>query len=46
MAPKRPQNQRKKWGQKCAKMRKMAETARKRTGTNGLSAIFGTEISL
>ena len=46
MASKWPQNQRKNWGQKCAKMRKMAKTARKRTGTNGLSAIFRTEISL
>mgnify|MGYP007119942860 FL=1 len=46
MAPKWSENQRKNRGQKCAKMRKMAKTARKRTGTNGLSAIFRTEISL
>jgi len=39
MRSKWSENQRKKWGQKCAKMRKM-------TGTNGLSAIFRTEISL
>ena len=46
MAPKYSENWRKNRGQKCAKMRKMAKTARKRTGTNGLSVIFQTEISL
>jgi len=46
MASKWSENQRKNRGQKCAKMRKMAKTAHKRTGTNGLSAIFGSEISL
>ena len=42
MASKCGENQRKNRGQNRAKMRKMAKTARKRTGTNGLSDFFRT----